>query len=703
VTVSPGLSQIAVASVHLVPTVIWCALSVVFWQFLFSERRRLAMHWFMPIVCSLFAIHYGLHVLEALAPADPAEQSHVFERIVPASIDLATLVSVPLFIHLLLHDRDRAPTTRFLLWNYGLATIVGATVVVPFWWEGSAAVLGWGRVVTASYSFGGLAVAFVLLSRRVRMRGPWRQGSSLLEFRLADIVALGVALLALAAMLIAFAGAGTAEPASLGALLLHTIVGVTFAVPFAARTLGRVLPLIGRLFVLIPVVSLVYFGSQAKAAAAPYADEALLWNATGILLLLILVAARGLIGRGIDALLFGRAELRHAELQAVLTQISPELDRFECCRRACAGLARVMDLSGTAVILADGAGAVAHGDLPVDRLAAVWPRNESDLGGHALREIDLVDIAEPLRSALMETDVVRILAIRGRRRPWGHLLAAERLLARPLGDPDEEAIASFANQLGLLLDASELLAHAVEVERSLAHAEKLAALGELSARIAHEIRNPVTAARSLAQQLTREPEMAFAAEHRLILAELERVERQIATLLRFARREEYRIVRADLGALVTATCDDLRPQLASGGIEIAVRTDESPGRFDVDKIRQVAINLIENARDALELAEAGHRHVWVSVERRDGRARLRVADDGPGVPDEELTQLFEPFYSRKPQGTGLGLAIVRRTVEAHGGRISAEHRPGGGLCFDVDLPLGAARWESDEAFDPGRR
>lgn len=702
-TVHPTLEQIGIATMHLVPTVLWCALAAVFWQFVLSERRRIAMHWFMSIVCTLFALHYGLHVLEALAPTDPAHHSHLFDRIVPASIDLATLVSVPLFVHLLLHDREGAPRIRVLVWNYGLATSVAVATVLGSWWADQPEVFRWSRLLSASYSFVGLAIVFVLLSRRVRVRGPWRQGSSLLEFRRADIVALGVAFLALGAMLIAFAVAGTAEPESLGPLLLHTIVGVTFAVPFAVRILGRVLPLVGRLLVLIPLVSLAYFVSQAKAEAAPSADEALLWNAGGILALLVLVSVRGLVGRGIDALLFGRSELRHAELQAVLTEISPELDRFECCRRACAGLARVMDLSGTAVILADGAGAVAHGDLPVDRLSPVWPRDEAVLGGPNLREIDLVDVAEPLRSALMETEVVRILAIRGRRRPWGHLLAAERLLARPLGDSDEEAISAFASQLGLLLDASELLAHAVEVERSLAHAEKLAALGELSARIAHEIRNPVTAARSLAQQLTREPEMAFAAEHRLILSELERVERQIATLLRFARREEYCLVRTDLGALVAATCDDLRAQLDVAGIELVVRTDESPGRFDVDKIRQVAINLVENARDALELAEAGRRHLWVSVERCDGRAHLRVADDGPGVADEELAHLFEPFYSRKPQGTGLGLAIVRRTVEAHGGRIFARQRPGGGLCFDVDLPLGAARWESDEAFDPGRR
>src|SRR5439155_300092 len=103
-----------------------------------------------------------------------------------------------------------------------------------------------------------------------------------------------------------------------------------------------------------------------------------------------------------------------------------------------------------------------------------------------------------------------------------------------------EAFQVFVAQLALLLDGADLLARTVAVERSLAHAEKLAALGELAARIAHEIRNPVTAARSLAQQLSREPGLPWVAEHRLILEELERVERRVGELLRFARRDELR-------------------------------------------------------------------------------------------------------------------------------------------------------------------
>ena len=113
-----------------------------------------------------------------------------------------------------------------------------------------------------------------------------------------------------------------------------------------------------------------------------------------------------------------------------------------------------------------------------------------------------------------------------------------------------------------MLDGAGLLARAVAVERSRAHAEKLAAIGELAARVAHEIRNPVTAARSLAQQLAREPASPLNAEHAgLILSELERVERQVAALLRFARREEFQFAPVDLGELARATVERSRTRL----------------------------------------------------------------------------------------------------------------------------------------------
>src|SRR5262245_58960460 len=112
--------QIASAALHLLPTVVWSALAVVFWQFLFVERRRLPMHWLLPVICSLFAFHYALHVIEALTPRSVAGTS-VLARIIPASIDVATVVGVPIFLHLLLYSRGERASRPFLAINYGLA------------------------------------------------------------------------------------------------------------------------------------------------------------------------------------------------------------------------------------------------------------------------------------------------------------------------------------------------------------------------------------------------------------------------------------------------------------------------------------------------------------------------------------------------------------------------------------------------------
>src|SRR5262249_9125194 len=184
-------------------------------------------------------------------------------------------------------------------------------------------------------------------------------------------------------------------------------------------------------------------------------------------------------------------------------------------------------------------------------LARVWPRGAAlddlpplSLGIGGLRELPLA-----LKEALIDSDVVWATPIISPRQRWGDLFLTPGRLGVPFTLEDAQGGEGLATQLALVLDGAELLARAVAVERSLAHAEKLAAIGELAARIAHEIRNPVTAARSLAQQLSRAPASPLDAEPAaLILTELERVERQGAALLRFAPPEEVRLeagARAD--------------------------------------------------------------------------------------------------------------------------------------------------------------
>jgi signal transduction histidine kinase len=215
-------------------------------------------------------------------------------------------------------------------------------------------------------------------------------------------------------------------------------------------------------------------------------------------------------------------------------------------------------------------------------------------------------------------------------------------------------------------------------------------VGELAARIAHEIRNPVTAARSLAQQLVREPEVPYEGELRVILEELERVERQVGSLLRFARREEFRLAPVDCAELVRGAVASVRARLDAEAVDVGL--DLAPGviaRADADKLRQVVLNLLENALDALATT-ASRRRIEVAVTASDGHAALAVQDSGPGVPADALPRLFEPFFSLKAHGTGLGLAIAKRTVEAHGGRMSAAPGARGGLRVDIVLPLAGA-------------
>src|SRR5262249_12034680 len=237
-----------------------------------------------------------------------------------------------------------------------------------------------------------------------------------------------------------------------------------------------------------------------------------------------------------------------AALQAAAEGLSPEHGLQESCREALAALVGIMQLPGAGILLADGGGPVAHGTMRLDVLARAW----GDAHGVAPGFSWTRELPKALEQPAFGAEVGWVVALTSPHRHWGHLIAGSGFVAAPLTPDDVGAVTAFAGQLARVLDGGELLARAVAVERSLAHAEKLAAIGEVTARIAHDIRNPVTAARSLAQQLVREP-LPFAGELGLVLAELERVERQVAGLLRFSRRDEVRLERVDLTEVVRAT------------------------------------------------------------------------------------------------------------------------------------------------------
>jgi two-component system sensor histidine kinase HydH len=205
---------------------------------------------------------------------------------------------------------------------------------------------------------------------------------------------------------------------------------------------------------------------------------------------------------------------------------------------------------------------------------------------------------------------------------------------------------------------------------------RLASLGEMSAVLAHEIKNPLASLKGNAQLLARmlpggdKPR----AKADRVVDEAIRLEQLTNDLLQFVRTGTIQRAAVDPAALV-------RDAAASFTGEIAIDTSQAPPAWSLDagRFRQVVINLLDNA------AAAGP-PVTASVRRDRDRLVIEIADHGPGIPDEDRDRIFEPFFTGKTQGTGLGLAIVRRVVELHHGTIAVYPNPGGGTIFRAELP-----------------
>ena len=226
----------------------------------------------------------------------------------------------------------------------------------------------------------------------------------------------------------------------------------------------------------------------------------------------------------------------------------------------------------------------------------------------------------------------------------------------------------------------------VRRQRAAAHTEKRASIDELSATIAHEIRNPMAAAKSLVQQMGEDPGSIENVEYgRVALDELDRVEKRIVHLLKYAKDEDYDFDHVDLAAVVDASLTQMKGKLDASGVHVARNYIAGPRVFaDAEKLRQVFSNILDNAADAL--ADGGGR-LDLFVENGGRHATVRLRDDGPGIPEDRIDRIFNPFFTTKEHGTGLGMAISKKIVESHEGSIDVVSEPGNGAEFVVQLPL----------------
>ncbi len=246
----------------------------------------------------------------------------------------------------------------------------------------------------------------------------------------------------------------------------------------------------------------------------------------------------------------------------------------------------------------------------------------------------------------------------------------------------------------------------VTMERELRHRERLAAVGELAAGVAHEVRNPLAAISGCVEMLRalNRDRTADAEQDRLmgiVLREIERLDALIADFLQFARPGPPKLEAVALRPLLEEVAEMCRAACPVGvRVEVAAPAG-LVARADPTQLRQVLWNLVRNAVQALgergnirlcaapaprALSQADSGSDRSGTAERGDAVEIVVADDGPGIAPEALERIFDPFFTTKPAGSGLGLATVHRIVTAHGGSVGVLASPGGGASFRVLLP-----------------
>ncbi len=277
-------------------------------------------------------------------------------------------------------------------------------------------------------------------------------------------------------------------------------------------------------------------------------------------------------------------------------------------------------------------------------------------------------------------------------RPWQELSAAMQSVA----PPDEFAIGelrvSLAESSLVSAGGRIILIHDItaahELKASLERNQRLAAMGEMAASLAHQLRTPLATALLYSSNLAK-PDLAEDARARFAekaTEQLRRLERLIQDVLLFARGEHIGREVIPVGELLAEAGQTLEPLCAARAVRFQ-REGDAGGAIIVGGRKQLVgalLNLLENA---LQVCDAGGA-VSLGVVVADKRVRVSVRDTGPGIAAEQQARIFEPFFTTKGQGTGLGLAIALGVARAHGGTIEVGTHSAGGAEFVMDLPAG---------------
>ena len=257
------------------------------------------------------------------------------------------------------------------------------------------------------------------------------------------------------------------------------------------------------------------------------------------------------------------------------------------------------------------------------------------------------------------------------------------------GNLNEQCAVKTHDEIGDLTVAFNQMTRDLRNSRNeLISAERLATAGKMAASFAHEIRNPLSSMRMLAQMLMRKADLSESKRKQsmqYILEEIERIDVIVKGFMDFAHPAALKLVPHDLNQVLQEVLDLMEANLNHHQISLIKKftPDLPPVSLDRDKLKQAFMNIVLNAMDAMR--EGGT--LEIVTLRGSDKVRIDIIDTGVGILPEDLNRLFEPFFTTKSQGTGLGLANAKRVLEQHGGDIQGKSVVGGGTTMSLWLPL----------------
>lgn len=430
----------------------------------------------------------------------------------------------------------------------------------------------------------------------------------------------------------------------------------------------------------------------------------------------LLEASAGQTALAIErARLYEAAQGRVAELQVLLDVgrvITASLDLEDVLEKAAGILARFVDTSSCYIALLDPARPVLAGAacsnpdhrahwrgvrLPLDQpsiaAAAVLTRNPV-----AVRDAAESDRVAPELVGRYGSRALLALPLLVRDEPIGCVVLQDDRTPRPWTDAEIQRASLIANQLGVAVSNARLYedlkrsyGELARAQEQLVKRERLAALGELAAVVAHEVRNPVAvifnALSGLRKLLKVTGDAAMLLE--IVGEEADRLNRIVGDLLDFARPSEPALAPEPLDLVIRDTVEAASHEPAAKNVKIFTEiAPELPEvRIDARMVRQALLNVVVNGLQAMPRGGVLTVAAAADVSGNKRWARLDVQDTGPGVPPEVLGKIFQPFFTTKATGTGLGLAVVKRIMDAHRGEVVVESHAGQGTRVSLLLPM----------------